>query len=116
MFLDSVLPSEVPDLGGPTGAPQACGGCYVVADVAGVVFGTETLSATVTQVQSVGVGLNGSRVTTFFTEGVGQFSFTPGGLIGPTQTPGASGSPGSTFILSGATLYAMTIVILLITG
>ena len=100
----SSLPSQVPDLGGPTGAAPTCGGCYIVADVAGVVFGTETLSATVTQIQSVGVGLNGSRVTTLFTEGIGQFSFNTGGLLGPTQSPGESGSLGSTYVLSGATL------------
>ena len=102
----------MPDiLGGPTGAPQACGGCYVVADVAGVVFGTETLSATATVTQSVGVGLNGSRITTLLTENIGQFSFNTGGLLGPTQVSGATGGSNSTYILSGATLYAVTSVI-----
>ena len=111
------MPSKLPDiLGGPTGAPQACGGCYVVADVAGVVFGTETLSAIATVTQSVGVGLNGSRVTTLLTENVGQFSFNTGGLLGPTQVPGATGGSNSTYVLSGATLYAMASVILFTTS
>ena len=111
LYADSILQSELmsaPALTQSTGAGQQCSGCYIVADVAGVVFGNEVINQTVsTAVVSVVVGLNGTTTTTSFIAGETQFTFNPTGIVG--TGPAGLGSTafdfGSTIItVSGATL------------
>ncbi|CAD6569345.1 MAG: hypothetical protein ASARMPRED_002734 [Alectoria sarmentosa] len=58
------LPSAAPDLAGPDSASASgCGGCYLIADVAGVVWYQEVfINTAATAIVSVGVG-NGTRAT-----------------------------------------------------
>ena len=74
-----------------------CGGCYVVADVAGIEFGT----ATITQLQSatVSVGLNYTSVISSVV-GVTEFSIAPTGVIGS----GTLFNYGTAIVFSGVTL------------
>ena len=95
---------ELPAITGPAGGGQ-CGGCYVVADVAGIVFGSKQLTATEVQVISVGVGRNGTNVTTTSViEARGQFTFGTAGLV--TGTNGGFISYGASTVITvqGATL------------
>lgn len=99
---------------GPSGGPSSpCGGCYVIADVTGVVFGTEVIYQTVgTQINSVATGRNGS-VTTFtsFVEDITPFTFGPNGLSGTTAPAGpiTIGVDSSIAIISGLTLYVCSL-------
>ena len=78
----------------------------MVADVAAIVFGDEQIQQTATNVVSVGVGKNGTQITTSFIQPGGEFTFVPTGLI----TGQAFGFPAdSTVVVSGATLYAASL-------
>ena len=81
----AIVPTAAPDLGGISSAAPTCGGCYVVADVAGIVFGSDIVTHTAaTAIVSVVTGLNGSRLytTTSIIENSAPFTFGPTGLIG----------------------------------
>lgn len=72
------LGMSVADLqGGPTSS-HTCGGCYIVADVAGLIWYSEIfINTAATQVVSVGVG-NGTRATrTSIIANDAQFTFDP---------------------------------------
>ena len=100
MSIGSALPAT-------TAAPNsACGGCYVIADVAAIVFGSELLQ-TATQFVSVGVGRNGTQITTQFLQSGGEFSFNPSGLITGGGGGGVSPFTGTVVTISGATLYVL---------
>ncbi|MCJ1327199.1 hypothetical protein MMC10_003866 [Thelotrema lepadinum] len=87
-------------------ANPTCGGCYVIADVAGVVFGNEVVQ-TATNVVSVGTGKNGTQITTSFVQQGGEFSFNPSGLI--TGSPGeVAFATGTVITVGGATLTSPT--------
>lgn len=77
----ALIPAPAPELAGPSSAATepSCGGCYLVADVVGLVWYDEILRPVVgTQVVSVAVG-NGSQVTrTIFSSAEVQFTYTPG--------------------------------------
>lgn len=82
-----------------------CSGCYVIADVAAILFGDEQLTETATQLVSIGVGKNGTRVTTSFVQPIGAFSFNPSGIIQGSGTAGAIQFPtGTIFTISGVEL------------
>ena len=99
--------SALPDLNGPSSSASACGGCYVVADVAGLVWYSEIFINTgATAVVNVGVG-NGTRETsTSLLQNEAQFTFDP-------TMATAIGSPlaltsihyDSTITIGGAVLY-----------
>ena len=58
-------PTALPAITGPSAAASsACGGCYVVADVAGIYFGDVTYTQTHTVFTSIGITPNGTNVTT----------------------------------------------------
>ena len=61
-----------------TGASTNCGGCYVVADVAGYVFAEETITQTRTQVEFR--GFNATTVSSLL--GTARFSIPPSGPFG----------------------------------
>ena len=100
--------SALPDLNGPSSSASACGGCYIVADVAGIVWYSEIFINTgATAVVSVGVG-NGTRATsTSLIENVAQFTFSlsMGTAMGPPVAL-TSAHYGSTVTIGGAVLYA----------
>lgn len=105
--INSYLGSMAPAITAPASANPTCGGCYVIAGVAAIVFGDEQLTETATQLVSVGVGKNGTHVTTSFQQPVGEFSFNPSGLI-TTSGEGAGEiqfPPDTIITLSGVTLY-----------
>ena len=105
-YLNNAGGSPAPEVIGISSAAPSCGGCYVIADVAGIVFGSEILTQTAGTVQvSVGVGLNGTRyTTTSFIEHPGEFTFDVGGLI--TGNFGATVvNYGPTITVGGAVLY-----------
>lgn len=87
---DSALGSALPAITGPSGEGPTtqCGGCYVVADVAGVVFGNQVINQTVAmEIVSIATGRNGSQSTfTSFVQNVTPFTFGPTGLLG-TASP-----------------------------
>ncbi|KAL6717386.1 hypothetical protein ACLMJK_005301 [Lecanora helva] len=72
------LASAAPDLAGPTTAAPSCGGCYIVADVAGLVWYSQVfINTAATALVSVGVG-NGTRATrTSIMQNEGAFTFNP---------------------------------------
>jgi len=100
--------SALPDLMGPSSSTVTCGGCYIVADVAGIVWYSEVFIKTgATAVVNVGVG-NGTRATsTSLIRNEAQFTFNP-------SMATAMGSPlaltsvhyDSTVTVAGAVLYA----------
>jgi hypothetical protein len=100
--------SALPDLMGPSSSTVTCGGCYIVADVAGIVWYSEIFINTgATAVVNVGVG-NGTRATsTSLIRNEAQFTFNP-------SMATAMGSPlaltsvhyDSTVTVAGAVLYA----------
>jgi len=100
--------SALPDLMGPSSSTVTCGGCYIVADVAGIVWYSEVFINTgATAVVNVGVG-NGTRATsTSLIRNEAQFTFNP-------SMATAMGSPlaltsvhyDSTVTVAGAVLYA----------
>lgn len=100
--------SALPDLNGPSSSASTCGGCYIVADVAGLVWYSEIfLNTGATAVVNIGLG-NGTRATsTSLIRNVAQFTFEP-------SMATAMGSPlavtsihyDSTLTLGGAVLYA----------
>jgi len=98
--------------GGSGGSNGACGGCYVVADVAGIAFGSETNTATATNQVVVVNGLNSTYTTTSIIFEQGDFTFAPM-TIHPTQTSvAAQATPlnigTSTFVVNGVTLTSPT--------
>ena len=79
-FLQS---GPAPDLAAPTTATtSSCGGCYLIADVAGLVWYSEVfLNPAATALVSVGVG-NGTRVTrTSVIQNEGEFTFNPSATV-----------------------------------
>ena len=70
-----------------TGGSSDCGGCYVVADVAGYVFGEEIITQTATQVAVR--GFNGTSVSLLL--GTARFSFATSGPVGQGPTTFAYG-------------------------
>ena len=81
-----------------TGASSGCGGCYVVADVAGIVFGETMITQTQTQV--VFRGFNATSVSVLL--GTQRFSFAPTGALGQGLTTFAYDP---TLTVGGAVLY-----------
>ncbi|KAF6240677.1 hypothetical protein HO173_001349 [Letharia columbiana] len=81
------LPSAAPDLAGPgnAAASSGCGDCYLVADVAGVVWYQEVfINTAATAVVSVGVGNGTSATRTSVHQNEGQFT-----VGNPTATDGS---------------------------
>ena len=76
----------------------------MIADIAAVVFGESQILETATQLVSVGVGKNGTRVTTEFVQPIGAFSFNTGGLIPASATAGEIQFGGTIFTISGVAL------------
>lgn len=100
------VPAPVPALNGPssTATLSSCFGCYLVADVVGLVWYSEILEPVVgTQIVSVAVGNGTSRATsTVFTSAEVEFTYTPGG---PAPTDGAAFlNFGTTYEIAGHTL------------
>ena len=96
---------ELPAITGPAGSGGECGGCYVVADVAGIVFGSEQLTQTEVQVISIATGRNGTNsTTTSVIAATGQFTFGTAGLV--TGANGGFISYGASTVIEvgGATL------------
>ena len=101
-------PTALPAITGPSAAaPSGCGGCYVVADVAGVYFGSETITQTHTVITSIGITPNGTNVTstsliiasapfTIFSTGL-----EPGGVL-------SANFGSSTVTVGGVTLYVVS--------
>jgi hypothetical protein len=90
-----------PDVAGPTAAPTvACGSCFILADVAGVIFGETTATNTITLVSSIGVGSNGTNLTTSYTAGTAEFSFAPSTILGGGFT-GTAFDVGPTITIPG---------------
>ncbi|KAL9599794.1 MAG: hypothetical protein Q9219_003580 [cf. Caloplaca sp. 3 TL-2023] len=95
----------------PTGRPD-CGGCFIVADVAGVVWYSGVfVNTAATAVVSVGIG-NGTRVTrTSIVQNRAQFTFDPqAGSAAYGTAPLAVTNVGfdSTTVIGGATLTSPT--------
>ena len=81
------LQSAAPDLAGPATAAPSCGGCYIVADVAGLVWYQEVfINTAATALVSVGVGNGTSATRTSVIQNEGQFTFNP---TDATESPGA---------------------------
>lgn len=86
-----MLTAQSQELGAPTASAQSCGGCTIVADVAGIVWYSEVfqfVAATVVnniyvanQTSSSGRVVATSRRT--ITAGAGQVTITPNSLGGP---------------------------------
>lgn len=94
-----------------SGVPQAagqCGGCYVVADVAGVVFAPEPLNQTVATAYLITImGKNGTNITSVsIAENTAPFTFNPSGLITGSRGGATQLITDSIITLSGVTLYA----------
>lgn len=84
-FLQSFAePAEEP----ATTAGQTCGGCVIVADVAGIVWYSEVfINTAATAFVGVGVGNNGSRVTrTSIVQNNAEFTFNPQAGTAPFGT------------------------------
>lgn len=103
-------PTALPAITGPAGGQVPCGGCYVVADVAGIFFASETVTITDIAVISMPQGLNGTNgtittlSTVIATAPAGQFSYDTAGLLTGTDG-GAIALVNSTVItISGAVL------------
>ena len=79
---------------------NTCGGCYVVADVAGIQFGQDTI----TQLQqgTVSVGFNQTKTITSLV-GTTEFTIAPTGVIGT----GALFNFGTTILYSGVILCVL---------
>ncbi|MCJ1252869.1 hypothetical protein MMC24_000675 [Lignoscripta atroalba] len=104
------LPSALAQLSGITSAAPSCGGCYVVADVAAIVFGAQALTnIAATELVSVGVGLNGSRYTSISViANEGQFTIDPSGLVTGVFEATVVNFGGPTILVNGATLTSPT--------
>ena len=102
------LASQAPDLAQAQSTGGACGGCYLVADVAGIVFYSEAFVHTAaTQQVSVGVG-NGTRATktsTIRNEGAFTYDAVAGETIGAALSTFAYGA---TVTVNGALLTSPT--------
>lgn len=103
----TLIPIPAPEVQGSssTTATSGCGGCYLVADVVGLVWYSEILKPVVgTQVVSVAVGNGTNRVTsTVFTSAEEEFTYTPGG---PAPTGGSVFiNFDSTYEIAGNLLY-----------
>jgi len=99
--------SALPQVTGPGGSSNSCDGCYVVADIAGIVFGNEVLTVTHTNLVATAIITAGtvSRATVVMTKTVfstetqtqavsqakqvGQFTFDGNGQV--------QGGPGTVF-------------------
>ena len=93
--------SALPDLEAST---QFCGGCYVIADVAGLVWYSEVFINSATAMLSVGG--NGSKATTrtSILQDEGAFTFSPGETGGGGALTQVAFE--STVNVAGAVLYA----------
>ena len=101
-FLQS---GPAPDLAVPTTATTpACGGCYLIADVAGLVWYSEVfLNTAATAFVSVGVG-NGTSVTrTSVIQDEGEFTFNPSETVSGGALTQLNYQP--TVNVGGAILY-----------
>ena len=94
-----------PDLAQPVSAAPSCGGCYVVADVAGIVWYSEIfINTAATAVVGVAVG-NGSRTTrTSIVQNEAPFTIEPSQL-----TSGAT--PAATALALTSIQYEPTVTI-----
>ena len=110
---DAPEPTALPALTLPSsaGAAQSCGGCYVVADVADIVFAPDTVTITGVAVVSMPQGLNGTNGTAYTTVSmrsatldVGQFSYNTEGLITGAYGGAVSLVDSTVITISGATL------------
>ena len=102
--------SRVPDILGPTSPSNSdCGGCYVVADVAGVFWGTETVTYTsVAATVSIAFTPNGTNVTTTITAKVTPFTAYPTGLASDAANFGTDlDYNGPTLAIGGVQLYEL---------
>ena len=105
------LQSAQPELAGgasSSGAPVSCGGCYVVADVAGLVWYSEVfVNTAATAMVSVGAGSNGTQATrTSIVQNEGDFTFGPG--LAPTGAALNQINYESSLTISGAVLQSPT--------
>lgn len=106
------LQSAAPDLAAPavtsSGAPVSCGGCYVVADVAGLVWYSEVfVNTAATAMVSVGMANNGTRATmTSIVQNEGDFTFGPG--VEPTGAALNQINYDSVLTIAGAVLQSPT--------
>ncbi|KAL8829376.1 MAG: hypothetical protein Q9170_006193 [Blastenia crenularia] len=109
----ALLATTEPAPGSSTGAPASCGGCYIVADVAGVVWYSGVFANNAaTAVVAIGLG-NGTRTTrTSIVENTAVFTFNPGlggsAAFGPTPLAVTSIGYDSTTVIGGATLTSPT--------
>lgn len=97
--IESIPTAAATGTAGPTGTPQACNGCYVVADVAGVVFGEDIRIQTQTAIEFQGPNSTFRRT---LTQGFDQVSLVPSGVLGDGFT---SFDTGPTITVAGAVLY-----------
>ncbi len=107
-FLQSAVPDLASGAGSSGGATVSCGGCYVVADVAGLVWYSEVfINTAATAMVSVGAASNGTRATrTSIIQDEGDFTFGPG-----TEPTGAALNQinyDSQITISGAVLQSPT--------
>ena len=107
-FLQSAAPDLAAPAGSSSGAPVSCGGCYVVADVAGLVWYSEVfINTAATAMVSVGTVRNGTRTTsTSIVQNEGDFTFGPG-----AEATGAALNQinyDSSITISGAVLQSPT--------
>lgn len=97
--------------GAISSASQVCGGCVIVADVAGIVWYEElAVNTAATALVGVGVGSNGSRVTrTSIVQNSLEFTFDPqaSGQYPTVMVTNAAVLPSTE--IAGATLYAFSL-------
>ena len=99
--------SAAPDLDGNSASPS-CGGCYLVADVAGLVWYSEIFVNSANAVVSVGVG-NGTRATrTSVIQNEGAITFNTAGASQSAALTQVAFNP--TVSISGAILYVITLL------
>ena len=104
----AAIPTAAPELSGAPASTATgnCGGCYIIADVAGIVFYSEIITQTVATA-FVSVGGNGSlrTTTTQVIENQGEFTFSPTGPVA-TAGVGVQVNPATSVItVGGALLY-----------
>ena len=107
-FLQSAAPDLAAPVSSSSGAPVSCGGCYVVADVAGLVWYSEVfINTAATAMVSVGAAKNGTRATsTSIIQDEGAFTFGPGAE--PTGAALNQINYDSILTISGAVLQSPT--------
>ena len=105
---DAGTPTALPAITGPAAAASSgCGGCYVVADVAGIYFGNETVTQTHTALTSIGITPNGTNVTsTSIIVASALFTVFPTGLEPGGVLSANYGGP--TITIGGVALYVVS--------